>query len=179
MSYESLDADGRQMDDAMPKPRLLAYTLYAFYFVFLYTSCANCLNFSRFLLAAADTSFFEDSTLDSNQRLVRFIAVVVITAVGILLYVAQSKLVNKATAGAKVLLLLGAIGAGAAYVGKEQAAGRLSGKESQWSFTAQGNSRWPQALITVMFSFHGWENATLVSESSYCRKSKRLTNMRR
>ncbi|KAI5365999.1 putative amino acid/polyamine transporter I [Septoria linicola] len=154
------------MDDAMPKPRLLAYTLYAFYFVFLYTSTANCMNFARFVLAAANTSYFSRDGLDENQRLVRFMAVVAITSICILLYVSntKSKLVNQATAGAKILLLLGAIFAGAAYIGKEQSAGRLSGSSEQWSMTATtGAVRWPLALITVLFSYHGWENATLVA----------------
>lgn len=136
----------------------------SFYFVFLYTSTANCISFARFVLAASDTSNFDWNTLDDKQSLVRFMAVVAITAVCLLLYVsnAKSKFVNLATASAKVLLLLGAIFAGAAYVAREHDANRLSMANAQWGKTASGVIRWPLALITVLFSFHGWENATLV-----------------
>lgn len=133
------------------------------------------MNFARFVLAAADTQFFNytsstpgETSLNEHQSLVRFMAVVAITAVSLLLYVsnAKSKWVNRMTASAKILLLLVAIFAGAAYIGKQQASGELSGAASQWSFTASdvdGQKSWPIALITCLFSYHGWENATLVS----------------
>ena len=150
----------------MPKPRLLAYTLYAFYFVFLYTSAANCMSFARFVLAASNLSYFPSKALDHNQALLRFMAVVAITAICILLHVSntKSKWVNKATAGAKILLLLGAIFAGAAYIGKEQAASppSLSGSQEQWQMTAHGTTNWALALITVLFSYHGWYVFTIL-----------------
>jgi amino acid transporter len=157
------------MDDALPKPRLLAYTMYTFYFVFLYTSTAQCMNFARFVLAASKAEYrFGYSELDNQQRLARFMAVVAGTAVCVLLYVSNSKsrLVNKATAGAKILLLLVCLLAGATYVGERQLKDRMPGRNLGWQYTAPGKPNWPSAMITCLFSYHGWENATLVGYTS-------------
>ncbi|KXT01159.1 hypothetical protein AC578_601 [Pseudocercospora eumusae] len=155
------------MDDAMPKPRLLAYTLYAFYFVFLYTSATNCMQFARFVLASANYEYFstmDDDKLDHNQRLVRFLSVAVISAICLLLYVssAKSKLVNKATALAKVILLLGVILAGAAYIGKNGLHGLRRSTPDIRDLSSR-DTNWPFALMQALFSFHGWENATMVA----------------
>jgi amino acid transporter len=85
-----------------------------------------------------------------------------------LLYVSnsKSKMINKATAGAKILLLLGMIFAGAVYVGKRQSRGELSRGAASWQETVDGTTSWPLAFISVLFSFHGWENATMVGATS-------------
>lgn len=101
---------------------------------------------------------------DNAQRLLRFLAVAVTTAVCLLLYVsnAKSRLLNKATAFAKVLLLVVVIGFGAYYLHNH------GSHNLDWMETAPNLSgalptrNWQSAFITVLFSFHGWENATLV-----------------
>ncbi|GAB7325315.1 hypothetical protein MBLNU13_g09365t2 [Cladosporium sp. NU13] len=100
---------------------------------------------------------------DNVQRLMRFLAVTVTTAVCLLLYVsdAKSRLLNKATAFAKVLLLVIVIGFGANYLHNH------GSHDLDWMETAPNTSKtlparsWQSAFITVLFSFHGWENATL------------------
>jgi amino acid transporter len=133
--------------------------------VFLYTSCTNCIQFARFVLAASNTDYYDFAALDAQQGLVRGLAVVAMSAVCLLLYVSnsKSKVVNKATAAGKILLLLGMVIAGAVYVGKKQSRGELSHDAASWQDTMAGTTSWPLAFITVLFSFHGWENATMVS----------------
>lgn len=100
------------------------------------------------------------------QRLLRFLAVTVTTAVCFLLYVSNSKsrLLNKATALVKVVLLLVIIGFGGNYL-HSYGSNSLDWLHTapEGTYTGQHARSWPSAFVTVLFSFHGWENATLVS----------------
>lgn len=150
--------------------------MYAFYFILLYTTTANSMQFAFHVLIAADPEAFAtvggqtndvaDQVID--RRLLCFIAFTITAFICLLLYFSatKSRYLNAATALAKVLLLIAVFGAGCNYI-------RVNGTgSSSWSTTISGNVLgwpaenklgWSQGLLTVFFSYHGWENATFVS----------------
>ncbi|KAK1962243.1 hypothetical protein LY78DRAFT_260200 [Colletotrichum sublineola] len=171
------------LDEIFPKFPLLAYTLYSFYFVFLYATSTNAMQFATQVLLASTGKFqvwnkgdqppdpnldlAPDPDLDllvPDQRLLRFLAVAIITAICLLLYLssAKSRLLNKATALIKVALLVILMAFGAIYLHRHGA------HATDW-FTKtdpETKQNWPIAFVIILFSFHGWENATLVCVSS-------------
>ncbi|WYZ46034.1 hypothetical protein EsH8_IX_000259 [Colletotrichum jinshuiense] len=148
------------LDDVFTRYPLLTYTLYAFYFVFLYTTSTNAMQFAaQVLMASKGSVFLEDAGVD--ERLLRLLAVMVTTAISMLLYLSnsRSRQLNIATAAAKVLLLLVVCIFGACYLKKYGA------HMDDWSEDngQPDGSRRLLAFVTILFSFHGWENATLVA----------------
>lgn len=154
------------LDDLLPKFRLWAYTLYAFYFIFVYTTSTNAMQFaSQIVLAAYKKTFWNDLPQEEvSLHLLRFLAITITTATCLLLYISNSKsrLFNKATAGAKILSLLIIALFGVVYLAKH-------GSHANWAaddaFTKTAGTQidWVPAFIIILYSFHGWENATLVA----------------
>lgn len=107
-------------------------------------------------------------TVDNNDnmdtRLVRFLAITVTTAICLLLYLseAKSRWLNRATAAAKLVLLVVIVCFGGAYINKHGAHTNDWGRRSDNESTPTNHADWVVAFITVLYSFHGWENATLV-----------------
>ncbi|CAK4033312.1 high-affinity methionine permease [Lecanosticta acicola] len=139
-------------------PRLLLYTWYTFYFVILYTTCTNSLQFARYTLIAADVH-----NLNPDRRLVCFVAFCITTFICLLLYFDSltSRYVNASTALAKVVLLICTLAAGCWYLGD------VGGHPNSWIETLEMSNPpkfgWTEGLLLVFFSFHGWENATFVA----------------
>ncbi|KAK9780537.1 putative Amino acid transporter transmembrane domain-containing protein [Seiridium cardinale] len=150
------------LDDLLPRFRLWAYTLYAFYFIFVYTTSTNAMQFaSQLVLASYKKASWSDLPQDDiSLNLLRFLAVSIITATCLLLYLSNSKsrLLNKATAVTKVLSLLVIAMFGAAYLVR-------NGSNPNWvaDDSIAHEVKWVPAFIVVLYSFHGWENATLVA----------------
>ncbi|KAK6081227.1 hypothetical protein SCUP234_04880 [Seiridium cupressi] len=148
------------LDDLLPGFRLWAYTLYAFYFIFVYTTTTNAMQFaSQLVLASYKKAAWSDLPQDDiSLNLLRFLAVSITTATCLLLYISNSKsrLLNKATAGAKILSLLVIAMFGAAYLTR-------NGSNPNWAAddSIAHEVKWVPAFIVVLYSFHGWENATL------------------
>lgn len=99
-----------------------------------------------------------------DRRLLCFFAITITTFVCLLLYLsnAKSRLLNQTTAFTKVVLLLILAGFGAHYLSVH------GSHTDDWFDKANTNTRneWPIAFVIILFSFHGWENATLVSAGS-------------
>ncbi|KAH8673161.1 amino acid permease-domain-containing protein [Ilyonectria robusta] len=153
------------LDDVFSGQRLWAYTLYAFYFVFVYTTCTNAMQFANQTMLASNGKGTVGKDDNMDMRLVRFLAITATTAICLLLYLSESKSrwLNRATAAAKLLLLVVIVGFGGAYINKHGA------HTNDWGYSPVDGSPptyhadWVVAFITVLFSFHGWENATLVT----------------
>lgn len=156
-------ANASQLDEVFPW-RLLAYTLYAFYFVFVYVTSTNSMQFAQQTMIAAASEHTLSSTAD--QRVLRFIAVAITTAVCLLLYFssAQSRFVNQVTAGLKVIFLVAVICFGIVYAAKTLSTDKSALHD--WGGNGGKADNWTQGFLTVLFSYHGWENATLVSALS-------------
>lgn len=128
---------------------------------------------AQVLLASAGKPRLRD--FNADQRILRFIAIATTTAICLMLYISstKSRLVNRLTAVAKILLLLVICGFGFAHLSKMKETGTpfhddwaddcplivtLTGLEESDSM----KPKWPLAFLTILFTFHGWENATLV-----------------
>ncbi|KAF2993477.1 hypothetical protein E8E14_000895 [Neopestalotiopsis sp. 37M] len=156
------------LDDLLkPKFRLWAYTLYAFYFIFVYTTSTNALQFASQLVLAAykKSSWKELPQAEVSLHLLRFLAITITTAACLLLYISNSKsrLFNKATAAAKILGLLIVAAFGAAYLHKNGSHPNWASDDSYAQSLEGHKVDWAPAFIIILYSFHGWENATLVA----------------
>ncbi|KXH64044.1 high-affinity methionine permease [Colletotrichum nymphaeae SA-01] len=152
------------LEDMFHRYPLLATTLYAFYFVFVYTTSTNAMQFAaQVLLASSGRVRLEETTPDENS--LRFLAVAVTTAVCMMLYLSNSnsRLINRATALLKLLLLLIIACFGMSFLV------RVHSYTDDWypaepvPESLNSEPKWQTAFITILYSFHGWENATLVS----------------
>lgn len=165
-----------QLDDIPGKFPLLAYTMYGFYFIFVYTTCTNAMRFAAqlFLIYYQKITLKDLDHENINSNLLRFFAVVITTAVCVLLYVSNSKsrLLNKATALAKIITLLVIAIFGGVYIAKYGASTDewihscppySDEHPSDYLWNKDITGSWTTAFILVSYSFHGWENATLVS----------------
>lgn len=115
--------------------------------------------FGEQVLLAADPD-----NVDPDQRLIRFIAVVVTTGVCLLnLWSSSTSLrVNLLTAVLKILLLVGIIIAGGVYIALHAPVG----SRSDWNTTNDKSPNWTLGILLVLFSYFGWDNATQVSDHS-------------
>lgn len=97
--------------------------------------------------------------IENDQPVLRFIAIAITSLICLLLYssTAKSQLFNRITAIAKVGLLLAVIIAGIVY------ASHKDHRYPDWTPPANTTTNWVQGLLTCLFSYHGWENATLVA----------------
>jgi amino acid transporter len=141
------------LDEIFSRPALLSYTCYAFYFVFFYTTATNSMQFARQVIIAAT-----NNTDDSDERVMRFIAVVITTVVCLLLYfsTAAGRRFNRYLAWLKISMLISIGIAGAVK------ASRATAEDITKSFQTTPSNSAP-ALLQILFSFQGWENATLVA----------------
>ncbi|KAI3537254.1 hypothetical protein CSPX01_10343 [Colletotrichum filicis] len=147
---------------------LLATTLYAFYFVFVYTTSTNAMQFAAqcLLASSGQVSLKDIQALDGN--VLRFLAVAVTTAICMMLYLSNSnsRLINRVTALLKLILLLVIAFFGISFLSKGNSHTddwHKGPSDSKLEPRDIAKPKWQTAFITILYSFHGWENATLVS----------------
>ncbi|KAL6922932.1 hypothetical protein FSST1_000206 [Fusarium sambucinum] len=141
---------------------LLAYIIYAIAFVLFFNSSTNALQAGRMILIVAKPD--EDKV---HHDLMRFIGVFCLSLICLLQYFSPrfGRGMNNVTAVAKVFMLLGII-----IVGLIAACKTKSTEEWKDKHTVDDDSTeyekgvsLAKALLTVLFSFQGWENATFVT----------------
>jgi amino acid transporter len=113
------------------------------------------MRFADFVLQCAiDPNAIED------ERLLRFLAVVILTFLCALHYrsARMARKLNVTLAGLKIVMLIVVMVAGAVKASKE----RVSWSET----TSDEASSTAAAFLLILFSFGGWENATFVRASS-------------
>jgi amino acid transporter len=137
---------------------LLTYTIYAFCFVLLYNTSTGAMQFANQVLI---TAAGPNPQYVPDQRLLRFIAVSLLTFICLLHYFSgrAGRAVNQIFALFKIILLSVLSIAGFVY---------LSGHATaEWSLkpsTVPSSSA--TAFLQVLFTYSGWENATLVSNQA-------------
>ena len=117
------------------------------------------MEFGRQVVVAANPG---PDSAQLDGRLVRFLAVVVTTVVCWLnIWSSSTSLwLNSFTASVKILLLIAVISAGGNYIAKHH---DLTQTASDWNKTAdEGKSDWSRAILLVLYSYFGWDNATQV-----------------
>lgn len=138
---------------------LFFYTSYSMFFIFLYNSATNSLQFAyQILISNSD----KGSAGAPDRTVLRLIAVLVLTAICLLQYFSAraGRTLNKVLAFLKLLLLGVVICAGLNRIAKNS--DRHVPSES-WGGEPVSPSSPAIAFYYVIFSFQGWENATFVS----------------
>ena len=138
-------------------PELLATVLFSAFFIIGSNTDGNSLQFAKNTLLAANPEVTNTTELD--KRLVTLIAIIVLTIISFVHYFSRNSglFLNLSFAGFKIILVIVLTIAGGIASGQP-----VNGK-SDW-----GNQPIPKkdvlaALIYIMYSYQGWENANYVS----------------
>ncbi len=135
---------------------LFAYTIYAILFITLFNSGTNSLQVGRQVLIAVNPR-----ENDPNRHLIGFIAVVVLTVVCFIHYFSAraGRAANRYLCILKLVFVVVLLGASAktAMVGPKIGFPTLVDESKTFS-------NYARALMLVLFSFEGWENASFVSK---------------
>lgn len=135
---------------------LLAYTCYAFLFVGVFNSGTNVLQIGRETLIALSPE------KEPNADLVRFIGVFSLMIICLIqLFSARAgRVLNGLFALVKITFLIVLFGFGCAYINQH-------GGQTHFTEKIPGTPlfNYAQALLVVLYSFDGWENATFVSDT--------------
>lgn len=154
-----------QVDKVWPKPGLLMTCIFSAYFFLLANTTGNCLMFAKYVVLA----FRPDSPVDADLQ--KTGAVVIQTLVCMALYrsVTTGRLLNRFFSVYKILLLIVIIIAGFCAVASNRATGLHDFKKDvEYISPTSGKASKPKtadyatALLLVLYSFHGWENANYV-----------------
>ncbi|KAL4883539.1 amino acid permease-domain-containing protein [Aspergillus karnatakaensis] len=141
-----------------PVPPLLFATCYAWFFVAFATSTSNALTFARYINP--------DKAEDNDEWFVKFFACLIVVAICGVHYrlVNIGIIANNTLAVLKVVLLGVLVLAGLVKACREGIHGSLAGKGD---FTANhGNASATNialAILQVLYSYQGWENANYVT----------------
>jgi amino acid transporter len=169
---------------------LLAYIIYSFMFMIFFNSATNSLQFGRMVLMSIEahktdnttcidrrngTSANNQSDPDINQDLMRFLGVTVFTTICLTQFFSPAfgRKLNKLLAMVKIGFLIGvvivALTALPSNIKFKDNVGNVVTRAQDWfewhELPLQNSSKvsFAKALLAVLFSFEGWENATFVS----------------
>jgi amino acid transporter len=138
---------------------LLFYTVYAFLFVAFFNSGTNSLQIGRQILIAINPAG------PFNTHLMRFIAIVALSILCLLQYFSPKwgRKLNNFLALLKILSLLIVLFAGAHKTYNGEYVGNGNGFESRAPCEqSKSGIEVAKAMLLIIFSFEGWENATFV-----------------
>ncbi|KAK4221863.1 high-affinity methionine permease [Podospora fimiseda] len=151
---------------------LLAYVTYSLSFIGVFNSGTNSMQTGRMILiciAASDTA--SGTASDINRHVARLIGVVVLTTICLVQFFSPNtgRKLNRFLATVKILFLVALfiVAASATSKPKDPAKDWFT-----WHTSAPRDGRAPtpktwvtfaKALLAVLFSFEGWENATFVT----------------
>jgi amino acid transporter len=135
---------------------LLAYTCYAALFVGVFNSGTNIMQIGRETLIAVSPN------KDPNGNWVRFIGIfsLIIICLIQLFSSRAGRVLNRFLAIVKITFLVVLFGFGCAYINKH-------GRRRHFTEKIEGITKfnYAQALLVVLYSYDGWENATFVSNT--------------
>ncbi|KAH7142073.1 amino acid permease-domain-containing protein [Dactylonectria macrodidyma] len=176
IEMRTLTNEGREQSAPTLRPRkwrfggdgLLVFIIYSISFILFFNSGTNSMQFGRMVLlciTAEKTSKDEDTSEgppDVNRDLMRFIGVFVLSLICLFQYFSPNfgRSLNKTLAVAKIAMLFGLL------IAAGRAATSGLGRSGDWDTTYHVDSKGvstAKALLLVLFSFKGWENATFVT----------------
>jgi amino acid transporter len=134
----------------------------------------NSVTFAKHVMLAANPSTSISTELDS--RMIRFIAIVVLTVVCLLHYFSSrfGLFMNKVLAIFKLLLLVTVIIAGV-NAAKEPGSGL---KDFEESYGKKNSADGLAAMVLILYAYSGYENANYVSPSPTCEVKTRTNTSR-
>jgi amino acid transporter len=147
------------LDEVWPSPELLSTVLYSGYFICFGNSAGNSVAFAKHVVAASSAEIVLSTKFD--KRLVNLVAVSILTIICFINYFSKDAglFLNKLLAWYKVGLLSTVFIAG--VVVRNQPGSGIS----DWGEYHEGRSVADtlSALIYILYSFQGWENANYVA----------------
>lgn len=145
------------LEKAYPKPRFLIPVTFAVCTVLLSYSASNAIVFSQYALVAADIQH-----TDSREQLVAILTSVIVCIIAIL-DTKWSMRLQSAIAYIKVGILLFVAATGLVVLsGQTKIKQPLKNFENPFEGTTASANVWASALVKVVFSFAGWNNANNV-----------------
>lgn len=134
--------------------------MFSGFFLVLGNSYGNSVTFAKQVILASDPSY--QSTTELDNRLIRFIAIVVLSAVCLLHYFSNKfgLFLNKLFAIFKIILLFTVFIAGVKAANKEGSGLEDFTEIHGASESADGLA----AMVLIFYSYQGWENANYVSK---------------
>ncbi|KAM0229200.1 hypothetical protein ACHAP5_011740 [Fusarium lateritium] len=151
---------------------LLAYIIYSLAFIIFFNSATNSQQFGRMILLCLHADKEDnDDDIKKDQHLMRYIAVSILSIICIAQFFSPAfgRRLNKFLAVVKIGFLLGLLAVGLAALGRDfdsQSSGGSSlDRTEDWAERREVRSKvsFAKALLVVLFSFEGWENATFVA----------------
>ncbi|CAG2002092.1 unnamed protein product [Fusarium graminearum] len=142
---------------------LLAYIIYAIAFMVFFNSSTNAMQVGQMILVLADP---DSDKVNVNGYIMRIIGVACLVLICLLQYFSprSGRLVNLLTALGKILMLIGIVTVGSIAVsGVETSTNWNENHKVEDSSSYETGVSMAKALLTVIFSFEGWENATFVA----------------
>lgn len=147
-----------QLDNLL-KPGLLWALCFSSFFILIANTTGNALAFARFIMVAATPDYRPGDDLDA--RVVKLIAIDILSIVCLLHYFSSrlGLLLNKVLALYKLALLIAVFSASAWAAQHLPGLHTMTREQGQPSETALSKLA---ALVLVLYSFTGWENANYV-----------------
>lgn len=151
---------------------LLAYIIYSLAFIALFNSATNSQQFGRMILLCLHADKVDnDDDVKNDQHLMRYIAVSVLSIICLAQFFSPGfgRRLNKFLAVVKIAFLIGLVAVGLAALSRDfdskSSGGASLDRGEDWSQRREVRSKvsFAKALLVVLFSFEGWENATFVS----------------
>ncbi|KAH8744408.1 amino acid/polyamine transporter I, partial [Hyaloscypha finlandica] len=144
------------LDEVLRQPELLATVLFSAFFIFVPNTDGNSLQFAKHILLASNPTVTETTELD--KRLISYVAISILTVVSFIHYFSRNSglLLNLLFAIYKVVLVIVLIICGCVASKKP---------ENGWSDWGQhpiGSKNVLAAMIYIIYSYQGWENANYV-----------------
>ncbi|OAL45369.1 amino acid transporter [Pyrenochaeta sp. DS3sAY3a] len=146
------------LDEIFHRPNLLAAVIFSFFWILLSSTSGNCIVFAQYALRVAH---HDAPVAEIDDRLIRFLGVVVQTVVCLMLYFLRRFcfMVNNIFALFKIILLLVIAGAGF--------------RSARWSNS--GTPDWGNnhpnrdtvdalsAMVYILYSYQGWEHTNYIA----------------
>lgn len=147
-----------QLDEIYYYPELLATIIFSGFFLVLGNSYGNSVTFAKHVMLAVEPDYATTTELDTRQ--VRFIAIVVLSAVCLLHYFSNKfgLFLNKLFALFKVILLITVFVAGIKAANKD-GSGRNDFRETHGERKSVDGLA---AMVLIFYAYQGWENANYV-----------------
>ncbi|KAH7006598.1 amino acid permease-domain-containing protein [Fusarium venenatum] len=151
---------------------LLAYIIYSLAFIFFFNSATNSQQFGRMILLCLHADKEDnDDDIKKDQHLMRYIAVSILSIICLAQFFSPAfgRRLNKFLAVVKIGFLVGLVAVGLAALGRDfdshSSDGASLDRGEDWSERREVRSKvsFAKALLVVLFSFEGWENATFVA----------------
>ncbi|KAK4182320.1 amino acid/polyamine transporter I, partial [Podospora australis] len=145
---------------------LLAYVVFSFLFITFFNSATNGMQTGRSVLLRIDAHKVEqdNSVPEVNRDLVRFIVVFVLSVLSLLQYFSPNagRMLNRAFIVVKIATLIALVIVGGNTAAKR---GTFDERRTEWAtrHEVRNSLSFAKALLAVLFSFEGWENATFVA----------------